>query len=224
MTFPALVPSNRVFIPGEYSNTPWRSMGGRQTQSRHSNVITGQQLKLVFSARDEEDKLLIRNHYFDRQGTFGTFDLPEEVWSGVDDPDVFTPAGYVWRYAARPVVDDVVCGVYDITVDLVMLPDDGPGSIANTQDAVIKPPAVRFLFSALAPQVVVGTVAAAPAVASRFSALVPAVFADKVLSMPAAESTFSALAPAVFADEVLDAPAIESTFTALAPDVLSEGP
>jgi hypothetical protein len=218
MTFPALVPSSRVFTPGEYSNTPWRSMGGRQTQSRHSSVITDQRLSLTFVARDEEDKLLIREHYYDRQGTFGTFDLPEEVWSGVDDPEVFTPAGYVWRYAGTPKVDDVSCGIYDIAVDLVMLPDDGPGSIANTQDALIKPPAVRLVFAAqpVSVDIVVPALAAGVVLATQQVSI------DIAVPTPAAGVELATQPVSV--DIEVPPPAAGVELAAIAPDVLSETP
>ena len=124
-TFPALVPSGRTFTPGDYAHTVWRSMGGRSSRSRHSSIITGQRVRLSFLGLVQADLVLILQHWINRRGRFYTFDLPDEVWSGTDDPSEFTPAGYAWKYVAPPAVEDVGCGLHDVTVELELLPEAG---------------------------------------------------------------------------------------------------
>jgi hypothetical protein len=119
-TFPALIPSGRTFTPGEYGQTTWRSMGGRSSRSRHSNIITNQRLRLTFLGLDQAGLVQILGHWINRRGRALTFGLPPETFSGTADPAVFTPAGYAWRYVARPAVDDVPCGLHDVTVELVL--------------------------------------------------------------------------------------------------------
>jgi hypothetical protein len=123
MTFPALVPSMRTFTPGEYGHTPWRTMGGRQSQSRHSNAITNQRVRFTFLGLSQAQRDLIKAHWINRRGRALLFSLPSQVWSGTTDPTVFTPPGYAWRYASRPTILDVPCGLHDVTVELVMEPE-----------------------------------------------------------------------------------------------------
>ena len=124
-TFPALVPSGRTFTPGDYAHTVWRSMGGRSSRSRHSSIITGQRVRLSFLGLVQADLVLILQHWINRRGRFYTFDLPDEIWSGTDNPGEFTPAGYAWKYVAPPEVEDVGCGLHDVTVELELLPEAG---------------------------------------------------------------------------------------------------
>jgi hypothetical protein len=122
-TFPALIPSSRVFTPGDYGHTQWRTMGSRSTRSRHSNIVTGQQLQLRFMALNQASLQLILAHWINRRGRYGVFDLPDETFSGSPNPAGFTPSGYSWRYMQRPAVDDVPCGLHDVTVVLEMVPE-----------------------------------------------------------------------------------------------------
>ena len=52
-TFPALVPSGRTFTPGRHDHSLLRSMGGGITTVRHSDVITGQRLSLLFKLQTD---------------------------------------------------------------------------------------------------------------------------------------------------------------------------
>jgi hypothetical protein len=123
-TFPALVPSGRTFTPGEYPHTPFVTYNGFQNRVRHSNVMLASQLRLSFVAATEANMLSILSHYQGQLGTFESFDLPSDVWSGVTPAD-YQLTGYLWRYIEPPTVEDIFCDRYTIELALETVPPDG---------------------------------------------------------------------------------------------------
>jgi hypothetical protein len=144
-----------MFTLGDYSHAPLRSMGGTQTQVRHSNVVVGAGIEMQFIGRSEADMLLIRTHYINSRGTFNVFTLPSAIWIGTTDP---TPPSYTWRYTEMPRVSEDGNGHYDIAVKMEMMPPDPSGDIASTQDVVILVPLSIITIQGLAPTVEAGSV------------------------------------------------------------------
>lgn len=120
-TFPALVPSSRVFTPGEYPATAFSAFSGVQNRVRHSNVLIVAQLQLSFIGLPEADMLAIWQHYAGRRGSFRSFDLPAEVVSFGSITD-YVPGVYLWRYAGPGVVEDLPCGGHNVTLTLETVP------------------------------------------------------------------------------------------------------
>jgi len=129
-TFPALIPSTRTYIPGEFPHTPHPLLSGSEIRVRHSNTVLGVRLRLTFTAVSSADVVAVRNHYNGRQGGFLPFAIPVELLSGVTTPADFTPAGHQWVYASRPSVVDVpIAGDtpanrHDLVVELVTVPPE----------------------------------------------------------------------------------------------------
>jgi hypothetical protein len=129
-TFPALIPSTRTYIPGEYPITPHPLLSGSEIRVRHSNTVLGVRLRLTFTAVSSADVVAVRNHYNGRQGGFLPFAIPVQLLSGVTTPADFTPAGHQWVYASRPSVVDVpIAGDtptnrHDLVVELVTVPPE----------------------------------------------------------------------------------------------------
>lgn len=217
-TFPALIPSSRLFTPGERFHTSHRSMGGRATQVRHSNVITGQTLALTFRALTEAQMLSIQGHYITQRGQFETFSLPAAVWTAATDQ---TAAGYSWRYADLPQVSEPACGFYDVTVTLQMEAEYAPP--ASTGDVVLVIPAGRVTVAALAPTLAGSVLLEAPAAAVTIQALAPVPFAGSVglVEVPAAAVTVAGVAPI---QNNVPVPAAAVTVAALAPAVTGGSP
>lgn len=119
MTFPALVPSARVFTTGNLPQTNQVSLSGVNTGFRQGNLRTEQTLALTYTNLNETDLNLIKDHFIDRKGTFDIFFLSSEVWSGY----VFPPTGlvdvYAWRYAEAPRISDGIVGRWTVEVNLV---------------------------------------------------------------------------------------------------------
>jgi hypothetical protein len=118
--FPALIPASRRLTPGRHLHTALRSMGGYQTQVRHSNAVNGYRLSLTFDSLTNAQMISFRTHFISAAGLFKTFDLPAESWTGTTDP---TLNGYSWRYVDRPQVQDVGCGRHNLSLELEMVPE-----------------------------------------------------------------------------------------------------
>lgn len=134
--FPALVPSSRVFTPGEYPNTPYPALGRGETRVRHSNVMINSTLRVSFAGLTEQDVVDILNHYQSQSGAWVPFDLPANLWSGVSDQADFELAGYFWRYSQPPEVEDQPCRpdgsmVYNVSIEFETVTPEG--SITNSR-------------------------------------------------------------------------------------------
>jgi hypothetical protein len=116
--FPALVPSSRTFVPGNYPSTLYQGISGAENRVRSSNVLTDSTLTLQFIGLSEAEVLAILLHYQARRGSYGNFSLPTEVWSGVSNAADYTLQGYAWSYLEPPVVEDYPCGEHGVEVQL----------------------------------------------------------------------------------------------------------
>jgi hypothetical protein len=119
MTFPALVPSVRIYTPGDIPSTRQVALSGVDNAYRQGNRRTKQGLTLTFNNITEANLLLIRSHYISVDGTYSVFYLPPEIWSGYDIPPVPLLSDYAWRYAGPPIVTDGSCDLWSIEVELV---------------------------------------------------------------------------------------------------------
>lgn len=123
-TFPALIPSSRVYTPGFYPHTPFTAMSGKQNRVRHSTVMLGSRLQLSFVAITQATMLSIKSHYDGQQGTFLSFTIPSAITNGLTASD-FTLTNYTWRYAEPPKVDDYCPQLHTVTVVLESVPPEG---------------------------------------------------------------------------------------------------
>ena len=120
--FPALIPSSRVFTPGEYPHTAFRAWNGLEGRVRHSNVMLASTLRLTFISLTEANMLSILNHYTSKQGEYLPFTIPSQLLSGVSAAADYTLTGYQWRYVEPPVVDDIPCAGHSVEVVLESVP------------------------------------------------------------------------------------------------------
>lgn len=120
-TFPALVPSSRIFTPGDYPATEFATYSGKAETVRHSNVFIDAQLRVTFKALPEADMLAIWNHYASKQGEFQTFTLPAEIVS-YGSLSSYVPSTYRWRYVGSGTIYDLPCGGHDVSLTLQTVP------------------------------------------------------------------------------------------------------
>jgi hypothetical protein len=118
MAFPALIPSARVYIPGDVPQQQQVALSGANSGYRQGNRRIGQTLGLSFNNISESDLNLIKAHYLSVDGTFGIFFLSAEVWNGYASPPVPLLSDYAWRYAGAPSVTDGSCDLWSIEVEL----------------------------------------------------------------------------------------------------------
>ena len=121
-TFPTLVPSSRVFTPGVYPNTPFAAWSGAENRVRHSNVMLDSTLQLSFQGLTEAQMLSILNHYYGQKGSYESFQLPSDLWSGVAAISDYSLTNYQWIYAEAPTVSDLPCGGHIVELSLSTVP------------------------------------------------------------------------------------------------------
>jgi len=125
-TFPAFKPSSRIFTPGRHPHSEIPALSGLQRRVRTSNVILDQGLQMTFVGLTETQMLNIRSHYIGQQGRFLSFDIPNDLLSGMAAPASFTPTGYSWIYASTPKVEDIPgTQNYTVSVELSTVPPEG---------------------------------------------------------------------------------------------------
>jgi len=134
--FPSLVPSTRLYVPGDLPQSRMQSLSGVDASFRRGNRRIGQALNLTFTSLQEADLNLLTQHYIDVQGSFDRFWLSAEVWSGLATPPVALISDYTWRYASAMLVSHASCGRFNVEVELITEPIDlgdfvFDGSVAN---------------------------------------------------------------------------------------------
>ncbi len=118
MAFPALIPSTRVYIPGDVPQQQQVALSGANSGYRQGNRRIGQTLGLSFNNISEADLDLIKAHYQSVDGTFGIFFLSPEIWNGYTTPPVPLLSDYAWRYAGAPSITDGSCDLWSIELEL----------------------------------------------------------------------------------------------------------
>lgn len=124
-TFPALQPASRTYTPGFYSHTNVATLSLQPARIRQSNVVINQLLRFTFVALTEAEMLSIYAHYNGQKGQFLSFDLPNAVFTGVQQKAYISPAGYSWIYSKSPAVRDIVNNRYTVDVELECVPPEG---------------------------------------------------------------------------------------------------
>ncbi len=124
MTLPALVPSARLYTPGNLPQAVQQSLNGVVTGFRRGNRRVAQTLALSYGNLDETDLNLLKAHFIDRKGTYDLFYLSAEVWSGFTTPPVPLLSDFTWKYRAPLAISQASCGRYNVEVELETEPVD----------------------------------------------------------------------------------------------------
>lgn len=137
--FPSLAPSTRLYVPGDLPSIFQVGLSGKSSGFRRGNRRIGQSLSMSFDYLIEDQMLLIRNHYIDRQGTFDIFYLSAKIWGDHVTPPVPLISDFVWRYASEVVIADVSHDRFNVTVELETVPIDIGDLIFDAQQASASP-------------------------------------------------------------------------------------
>ena len=138
---PPLVPSSRLYTPGDMPQSRFQSMAGIDASFRRGGEFVGQRLVLSYNNLNETQFNLFAAHYTGENGTFGRFFLSPETWSGLATPPVPLNSDYLWRYNSPLVASHASCGRFNIEVELRAEPIDLAdvvidGSVANPSNPV----------------------------------------------------------------------------------------
>ena len=145
MTFPALVPSTRTYVPGNVPSTSQVSLSGMTTGFRRGNRRIAQSLGLSFQRLIEAELDLITAHYIDRQGSFAVFFLPAEIWTGYTTPPVALLSDIAWRYVSPPAITDSSCGRWNVELELQSIPINTGDLVYDAGDVAASPPRLYLI-------------------------------------------------------------------------------
>jgi len=106
MAFPTLKPSSRSYDPGTYPVKVFKAQNGQETRILYGSERTEVKLSLSYANIGDANAEQFLDHYDQVQGTFSTFDLPDNAlagWSSNTD-------------ALRPEATTVPTVTYTVTV------------------------------------------------------------------------------------------------------------
>jgi len=126
-SFPEIVPTTRRFRMGDIPSTTYTSLSGVVFKRAFGNKKTGYTLDLTFvnipdTSNNSRNTQKILDHYEDVKGTFSTFALSSELFSGMQSgvsDYVKVPSNVEWRYAKPPEVQSVQSNLSTVTVNFI---------------------------------------------------------------------------------------------------------
>ena len=116
--FPALEPSTRSYVMGDFSMSRAAGFGGGDVRFLHSEAELGHDLALTFLDRSDDDLASIREHYRGQDGGHVSFQLPAIIWQGHSTDSDVVPITGRWVYAGPPEEIHGNGGIHDVTVAL----------------------------------------------------------------------------------------------------------
>lgn len=120
--FPSVKPSARTWTPGARATSAFTSLSGYEVRVQHGSTAVGARLSLSFQNLTEAVSKQITDHFDLARGSFETFALPADVFSGMTGYEYITPSATTWRYAGPPSVTFVSPGIQSVSVELVAVP------------------------------------------------------------------------------------------------------
>ena len=121
-TFPKIKPTSREFTMGSYPTKTYRSLAGTTVKRSYGNKPSGYQFKVGFENIKDTTLELILDHYDDTSGGFTRFDLPPELFAGMDtalQTRIQKLNGIQWEYAGAPKVQSVFNGLSSVSIDFI---------------------------------------------------------------------------------------------------------
>ena len=118
-TFPSVKPSARVWTPGVRAQSVYESMDGIEIRFLHGDRTTKQRLQLTFTNITEAEGMQITDHYASNGTTYGTFDLPADVFAGQGSYGHTNESSNGWRYLNPPTVTYTRPGYQSISLELL---------------------------------------------------------------------------------------------------------
>jgi len=117
-TFPALKPTARSLLLGDYPQGIFNALSGANVRFLRGTKRIDQRLNLSYQYITETELQLIYTHYAGQEGTLIPFDLPSIVWDGYTSIPV-SVVDYEWRYAASFSVDTPSPLRYSLVIELI---------------------------------------------------------------------------------------------------------
>jgi hypothetical protein len=121
-TFPSIKPSSREFRLGTYPTKTYRSLAGTTVKRSFGSKAHSYELSVEFQNVKDATLELILDHYDDTAGGFERFQLPDELFAGMDDAvrvRIQSPNGINWEYAGPPEVQSVFNGISTVSIGFI---------------------------------------------------------------------------------------------------------
>ena len=134
-TFPSIVPTTRLYTPGDFPSAIQQSADGTTTGFRRGNRRINQTLQLSFENLTESQVTDIRTHYDGQNGSFEIFFLSSTTWTGYNSPPVALVSDFAWLYATPPTISDGITSKWNVEIELVSVPIDIGDLIYNAGDS-----------------------------------------------------------------------------------------
>ena len=125
MAFPSIPPTGRVFDPGDFANTKYRSNSGAEFRILYGSKRTGMKMQLSYQNITDAQAEQFLDHFHSMQGTFQQFELTDGAnsiksgWKGSSNAIGAVAWGSQWRYESAPQLTSVYPGVSTVTVNLI---------------------------------------------------------------------------------------------------------
>jgi len=114
--FPSLAPDEISYDLGQQNISEAPTIGGGPIRFRHSLLVNGYLLRLVFNNLTQSQVDLIRAHFVQSAGTHSYFKVPSTIWGTAQ----VVTTDSLYRYASQP--EEAQKGVYfDVQVELRVL-------------------------------------------------------------------------------------------------------
>ena len=122
MTFPALAPTARAYVPGDWPVKTYTAMSGAEVRIRYGNKRLNARLSLSYDNITDAQAEQFLTHYSEVTGTFTTFTVPAAVstgWTGTATALSPGSTGAAYRYENAPQITSVRPGVSSVKVELI---------------------------------------------------------------------------------------------------------
>ena len=118
--FPDIIPSSRLYLPGDFPSAIQSSSSGVTTGFRRGNRRIDQTLQLGFLSLTETQVNLIRSHFDGQSGSFEIFFLNSNTWSGYTTSPVPLVSDFAWLYNTPPTItDSELTSRWDVQIELI---------------------------------------------------------------------------------------------------------
>ena len=119
--FPALEPTSRVYVLGDYPQQIHTGASGGEVRFIQGPDRVIQRLTLGYEYLSEAEAKQILDHFETQQGSLIAFDLPNTIWAGYTTPPV-SSSNYQWRYVSEFSVNVGAPLRYNMSIELETVP------------------------------------------------------------------------------------------------------
>jgi hypothetical protein len=121
MAFPALAPTARNYITGDFPVRNYKAQSGAEVRILYGNQRTGMTLELSYDNITDTQASTFLAHFDETKGTYLTFALPAKALDGWEGSTTALNGNGAnqWRYESAPAISNVAPGISKVQVKLI---------------------------------------------------------------------------------------------------------